>query len=641
MRVVNEMVRLSQARAVRLGFGVLAFAAVTAATSPIARYRVSTGWASYDDEGYLLIALKSFLHHGLLYDQIAAYGPFYYEFWGGIFSTLGITVNHDAGRTATMVVWVLSSLLIGLSTWRMTASILVGLATQMIAFWTLASLATEPMAAGGTAVLLVVTIVTISCFIRDRSSRFSMALLGAAVVALILVKINVGTFALVAVVLVCVVSYPALAQRRWLRPMVEVGFVALPLLLMTSKAGEAWARHYAVHVAVAALAVVIALRARGAGRRDSKELWWLGGGLLVVGVTICVAILAIGTSPSGLVDGTILGPLRFPGSTFSNPLHLSKLTYVLDPLALLGALGYWYVIRNREARPRSVYLLLVSGLSILVGLYMAFFAAGKTALLDASSAGVFQLGLLSFAWVALIPPPGKPDEATQFSRLLLPPLAVLQALHAFPVAGSQTSWSALLLTPVGALCVANGVRGIAFSLNVQRKRRAVIAFGAIAATMVMVNLVTVTLKQGLDQARTAYQGSVSLGLPGAKDVRVSPKDAANYRAIVTAIDQHCKSFVMLPEMHSFYFWTQQEPPTDYVTSAWGALNVDAYQQRVIEATRSIDGLCLLENDSVARFWALGAIPQTPLVRYLHSGFVPIATFGDYQLLKRAGRGSGS
>ena len=311
MRVVNEASRLSRARGVRLGFGVLAFAAVTVVTYPIARYGIFTGFANYDDEGYMLISLKSFLNHGWLYDVFNGYGPFYYEFWGGVFSIFGISVNHDGGRTVTMVVWVLSSLLIGLSTWRMTGSIVLGLATQLSVFEALFSLVPEPMHPGGIIVLLLSATMAFSCFVRDRTSPFSMALLGGAVMALILVKINVGIFALAAVVLVCVVSYPALARRRWLRPVVEVGFVALPLLLMSSKAGEAWARHYALHVSAAALAVVIALRARCVGRRDSKELWWLGGGLLVVGVTVLLAILAAGTSPSGLIEGIIKLPLRF------------------------------------------------------------------------------------------------------------------------------------------------------------------------------------------------------------------------------------------------------------------------------------------------------------------------------------------
>ena len=315
-----------------------------------------------------------------------------------------------------------------------------------------------------------------------------MALLGGAVMALILIKINVGIFALAAVVLVCAVSYPALARRRWLRPVIEIGFVALPLVLMSSKAGEAWARHYALHVFAAALAVVIALRARGAARRDSKELWWLGGGILVVGVTVPLVLLATGTSTSGLIDGIILLPLRFPG-VLSAPLLLPTGTYVLDLLALVGALGYWYVTREREAHPGPgpISTWLVAVLSILIGLVMAFaviFSITRfTPATTIFGPLYFRLLFLSFAWVALIQPPGKPDEGTQFARLLLPPLAVLQTLHAFPVAGSQVSWSTLLLIPVGALCIANGARWIAFSLGNQSARRTPIVIGAVTATV--------------------------------------------------------------------------------------------------------------------------------------------------------------
>lgn len=640
----NDASGLSRARGVRLGFGVLAFAAVTVVTYPIACYRIFTGFSSYDDEGYMLISLKSFLDHGWLYDAVSGYGPFYYEFWGAVFSIFGTPVNHDGGRTMTMVVWVLSSLLIGLATWRMTGSIVLGLATQLSVFEALFSLVAEPMHPGGIIVLLLSAALVFSCFVRDRTSPFSMALLGGAVMALILVKINVGIFAFAAVVLVCVVSYPALARRRWLRPLVEVGFVALPLLLISSKAGEAWARHYALHVSAAALAVVIALRARCVGRRDSKELWWLGGGLFVVGVTVP---LAAGTSPSALIDGIILLPLRFPSVSRSIPLALPNWTYVLDLLALVGALGYWYVARNRDARPSRTWTWLVSALSILIGLFMAFSVVGSITRFTTFTTLViplfFRLGLLGFAWVALIQPPGKPDEGTQFVRLLLPPVAVLQMLHAYPVAGSQLFWSTLLLIPVGALCVANGVRWITFSLGRESVRRTPFSVGAVTATVAIVVLVSIHLKHGLDQVRAAYGGSVSLGLPGAQDVRLSPQEAANYQAIVAAIDENCESLVTLPGMDSFYLWTQQEPPAGYKEAGPSTLMDDAHEQRVIEATRSIDGLCLLENVQLARFWGAGAgILPGPPVRYRHRGFAPIAKFGDdYQLLKREGNGSRS
>ncbi len=644
LRIVNEASRLSRPRGVRLGFGVLAFAAVTVVTYPIANYRIFTGFAKGDDEGYLLFFFKSFLNHGWVYDAFNGYGPFYYEFWGGVFSIFGISVNHDGGRTVTMVVWVLSSLLIGLCAWRMTGSIVLGLATQLSVFEVLFSLVRAPMHPGGIIVLLLAASVAFSCLVRDRTSPFSMALLGGAVMALILVKINVGIFALAAVALVCVVSYPALARRRWLRPVVEVGFVAVPLLLMSSKVAEAWARHYALHVSAAALAVVIALRARDVGRRDSKELWWLGGGLLVVVVAVYVAMLAAGTSPSAPIEGTILVPWRFR-TDYSLPLVLPGWTYVLDVLPLVGVLGYWYVARNREARSSLTWTWLVSVLSILIGLLMA----SASIVLTATSTMqviplILRLGVLGFAWVALIPPPGKPDEGTQFARLLLPPLAVLQVLHAFPVAGIQLFWGTLLLVPVGALCIANGVRWISFSLNDQSARRAPLAIGVIAATLALVVLVSIHLKQGLDHVRAAYGGSVSLGLPGAEDVRVSPEDAANYQAVVAAIDENCKSFVTLPQLNSFFLWTQKEPPATagYNPANWAMLFDDARQQRVIEEFRSIDGFCLVEN--VPQFRdrrAVGFPPLGPLVRYLHHDLVPIAKFGDYQLFKREGNGSRS
>ncbi|MGD1174049.1 hypothetical protein ACKUVQ_12280 [Mycobacterium seoulense] len=648
MKILNETSELSRAHGVRLGIGVLAFVALTVVTYPIARYQIFTGFRDYDDEGYMLMSLKSFLNHGWLYDVFSGYGPFYYQFWGGVFSIVGIAVNNDDGRAVTMVVWVISSLLIGLSTWRMTGSIVLGLATQLAIFQELSSLRAEPMHPGGIIVLLISAIIASSCLTRGRNSSFSLALVGGAVMALVLVKINVGIFAVVAMLLVCVVSYPTLARWRWLRPVVEVGFVALPLVLMSSKLGEAWVRQYAVHVFAAALAVVIALRARGVGRRDSKELWWLGGGFLVVGVTVLLVTVATGTSLSGLTE-IIMFPLRFAG-VFMYPLALPDWTYLLDLLAVVGALGYGYFARNCETHPSRTLTWLVSAPSILIGLFMAFsgiFAVGIGPLVIGSTTPSTRLGLLCLAWLALIQPPGDPDGQTQFARLLLPPLAVLQALHAFPVAGSQVSWSAILLIPVGALSIANGVRWAAFSLGDRRARRAPITVAAIVATVAVGGVVGIQLKQGLDQNRAAYGSSVSLGLPGAENVHVSPKEAANYQAVVAAIDKNCESFVMLPVMNSFYLWTQREPPeADYkvtVTTPTTLLD-DARQQRVIAATRSIKGLCLLEDVPLAQRWSrigTGGMPAGPLVPYLHHGFVPIAKFGDYELLKREGGGNGN
>jgi hypothetical protein len=93
----------------------------------------------------------------------------------------------------------------------------------------------------------------------------------------------------------------------------------------------------------------------------------------------------------------------------------------------------------------------------------------------------------------------------------------------------------LLLIPTGALCIANGVRWIAFSLGGHSARRTPLAIGEIAAIAALVVVSSTQLtqrfdqvtqpKQKFDQVRAAYGGLASLELPGAEDVHVEPKGA--------------------------------------------------------------------------------------------------------------------
>lgn len=622
--------------ATRIAVGALCFLAVTVVTALIAHPRMFTGFASYDDEGYMLTALKGFVNHGHLYNRVfTQYGPFYYEAFGGLFSIFGIAVTHDSGRTVTMVIWILASLMVGLATLRMTASLVLGLLTQMLVFAALGVLTNEPMHPGGIICLLLATILCLSCLLRNRPSPFAAAALGAAVAALVLVKINVGGFAAISLAYACVLSYPALARRRLLRPAVEVLFVVLPFLLLAGKFGEGWARHYALAVAIAAVGVVAVLRSRDVEARDDGELGWLLGGFLVLAVVVCATILGAGTSLSGLIDGVLRQPLR-QSDAFTIPLQLSRRLYALDLVALGGVFAYWYAARVRQGPPSRVWTALTSLFSIGVGVTMALSVGGKVLPFDVGTLPGYQFTMLPFVWVALIP---ASDAATRpgvsFARLLLPLLAVLQVLHAFPVAGSQTLWASFLLIPTGALCVANGTRGIATVVE-GVDRRSLAAFGAVAATVLAYFVVNANLREPLDAARSGYDGQVSLGLPGAGDIHLNEAEAELYGDVSAAIRRNCSATLMLPGMDSFYLWTEEEPPSGLTATGWPTLFDDSHQQQVIEETRSIPGLCLLRNLPLAEGWSNGPVPDGPLVRYLSHGFEPIVKIQDYELLKRPG-----
>ncbi|EHB49712.1 hypothetical protein MycrhDRAFT_5099 [Mycolicibacterium rhodesiae JS60] len=615
------------ARNIRLGLGVLAFAALTAGIYPIARCRMFTGFTNYDDEGYMLFSLKSFLDHDWHYIGANGYGPFYYEFWGSLFAIFGFDVTHDHGRTMTLLTWMLTSVLIGLVTWRMTSSITLGLLTQLCAFQALLSLTREPMHPGGIIVLLLATVVVFACFVRDRIARLPIALLGATVMALVLIKVNVGVFAFAAVVLVCTATYPALSRIRWLRVVVELGVIVLPLLLIKGKLGEPSVRQFAMHISVAALAVVIALRARDVSHRNSRELWWLGGGFTLVGVAVPLALIASGTSPLAILDGTILMPLRFP-TLVTLPLVLPGWTFLIDVLALLGAIIYWYISRRRESRTVAVgWIYLFAAFTFFIGLAMA---VSVTAPIPYS-----PVGLAPLAWLALIRQPGHTGDAAAFACLLLPPLAVLQTLHAYPVAGSQLSWAGLLLLPTWALCSANGIRWALASGGQQNSRLLSIRIGAVTAIIAAIAMMTIQTKHTFDRFRSAHEGSVPLALRGAEAIRVDPKLAADLRATVDAIERNCDTFVERPGMASFYLWTSQMPPTGYDPTSWWVAYDSATQQAVAQTIRRLSRVCLLENESLVKFWTPTASSPIDLGRYLDHDFLPTAKFGDYRLLQRA------
>ncbi|HEY2480200.1 MAG TPA: hypothetical protein VGI17_15915 [Solirubrobacterales bacterium] len=628
-----RVVALSEDRRFRLVVGVAGFAVVTLLTALIAHPKMFSGFSAYDDEGYMLTALKSFVNHGHLYDHVfTQYGPFYYDFWGGFFSLFSIPVTHDSGRSVVMVLWVLSSLLFGLGILRITRSIILGLGTQILTFAALEVLTNEPMHPVSSIALMLALIVVISTFVGKGESRWAMGLLGAVVAALVLTKINVGAFAVVSVALACAVSYQQFWGRRWPRILVELVFLAIPVLLMASKFDEGWARHYSVHVFATALAVVIALRANQPVRRRIGELRWLIGGFLVLAVASCLAVLVTGTSIHGLIDGVIRQPLR-QSNAFTIRMELSRREYAFDLLSVGAALAYWYASRRRT-EPGPAWLALGSVFAIVVGLTMAFSVVGQLLPFNDRSLTGYALSMLPFVWVALATTTtGEETQGFAFARLLLPLLAVLQGLHGFPVAGSQTLLSVVLVVPVGALCVSNGVRGLSRLVTVEPDRLALLGFGALVTVVIAWFVVVTYLRDPLRQSRGSYHTSYELELPGAHDIHLgNPEEVRLYENVAHAMQENCRQTVMEPGMDSFYLWSEEEPPS-LTATGWETLFDDEAQEQVIEDTASIEGLCLLRNKERAAGWGLR---EGPLVTYLEHGFKLIGKWDEYELLRREG-----
>ena len=605
-----------------------AYVGVFAAASAVAAYfgylRMFTGFSVYDDEGFMLIALRGFISGRALYDKvIVQYGPAYFEFFG-LFNTLGVPFDHDSGRFVTLALWLAIALLSGVAVFIFTHNLALGLSTHLITFGTGIAFAVEPMHPGALVCLLVIGIAAVALISAKRwSGPWPFFITGALTAAAILTKVNVGGFAAISIAFACVLTFPTLARNPPIRFLAAAGFVAVPFLLMRGDLGHAWALRLAFHVFFCALAFVLATNRSQAdpSRRLSELGWLLAGGALLALLVIAIAFLR-GSSPSDLANGVILYPLQQRGA-FELPFSVPPIPMLWDAVGLGGAF-LWASYRTRAQHPA---VLVEGGIRALVGLLIWL-----TLLVPLRFPGLISLAdplvvAVALAWVVAAPR-GRPEggfEPLDFARALVPALAILQTLHVFPVAGSQTAWAALTLVPLGAICIADGL----VQLGVSRIRM------QLAGWLVFLIFAVSWAPTAWRDSYTPYASNVSLGLPGASLVRVPPNEAVLIRQITQTIRDNCDTYISVPGLDSFYLFGHLQAPTP-LPSRYMWLSDDVpHQQALIAAADRINRLCVVENDGLITVWTNGRTVSGPLDAYIRAGFVPAFSFEKhYSILIR-------
>ena len=225
------------------------------------------------------------------------------------------------------------------------------------------------------------------------------------------------------------------------------------------------------------------------------------------------------------------------------------------------------------------------------------------------------------------------DRFSVFVRRFVPALAVLQALHAYPVAGSQRALSCFLLLIVGAILISDATIGLQ-RVHGNGSLVPLGATGAVAGLMVLLAVGTLSIQYRIAQG--SFDSGIPLGLKGANRIRLGREQVMLYRRITEAINESCKSFIALPGLNSFYLWTGQDPPSHFNVGFWTALFDDRLQEQLVRKFANIDGLCLVKNNALENFWTKGKLPRDgPLVAFSENAFQLIAVFGDYELSSRA------
>ena len=149
------------------------------------------------------------------------------------------------------------------------------------------------------------------------------------------------------------------------------------------------------------------------------------------------------------------------------------------------------------------------------------------------SANVDVLPML-LAWVAAVPPLGEPEPPfKRFLRVLLPAVAVLGVLGAYPVPGAQVGVASLMFVPVGALCLADALSALR-AWSATRGELGLARFGAAATAGTVALAGMLALGQVYLPAISntiEWHERTPLPFPGAGQVRLTPEEVEEYEGV--------------------------------------------------------------------------------------------------------------
>src|SRR5262245_8384111 len=605
-----------------------AIAAVAVATGVLGYFAMFSIFNGHDDEGYLLLSLRQYIAGDTLYRQVyTQYGPFYYAVVGGILRTLGHAATTNDGRLFTLALWLVASILMGVTAANVTRSIPLAAAAQMLSFFVLTPLISEPIHPQALVALLVAGMVAVAAAVPLHRIRFRLAALGALGAAILLTKMNIGVFAFTALGFACVAAFSS-PWPRLLRPLLYIAVIAAPFVLMLHDLSADGNLRYATVVSLGALTVV-AVASTVEPAAGTRTAWIFpttaGAGILVAVVAVVMALHGVGVQD--VIEAALITAAH-QRSFFTFPLLLPLPLIAWAVLSSAVAAG-WVLYHGRDGVPSFA----ATVGKFAVGITLWLLLLGDPLFLDPG--GGIGLGVaVGLAWYAAVPISGSIDPVSAFKRLFLATLAVLCSLQAYPVAGTQVGMALFVFVPLGALAFADGWRA-------HEARRTLPAvpmaarMRAVVAGAVLLEVAIVAWLLPLREYARRYRTGVPLRIAAADQLHLPADQAQTLEWLVRTLTQHCATFVSYPGLDSLYVMTGMRPPSGINPNDWMFMLDDVEQQAVVDAAQASPRLCAVRNRSYIRFWGQGRpVPDGPLVQFIERAFQPFESKDGYDVLLR-------
>jgi hypothetical protein len=551
----------------------------------------------YDDEGSVLVAIHRFLQHGSLYDHThGSYGPLYFTVAGFIFKVIG-DPTPEKGRFVVLVITALTVMVFAATVWRVTRSVTLSVLCEVATFLVLIPYAGSSPMHPGSMIALLVAVLGYALVAHAMDPRtYWLVVSGVVVGGLLMLKVNVGLFAIVAAVVAFVIGNARFPKS--FRILVGIGAVTFPFVATSQRLYLTDTAQFSVLVAFSVLALLVPL---SADRVDiaPRALLTTGVAMVATVVVSCIWPLLTGTPPGQLLYGVFIQPLG----------QVDHLAFAIQPriqgLGVLLTLAVLYAVIATERGGRRLVFRppwLLDGALALAGLFVL--GLGLPGGIGAWLPAIVLLPAL--AWLARSP--GTVRLALRF----LVPLSIFQLLHVYPVPGAQSTWGRVSMCVPCVIALWAGLRALPAWRSTTAWMR-VIAVGSLCV------LAIVGAKQWPGAAWHDYLAEKPLSLPGTGLIRVDPAQGREYRELTRVVRKHCDTFYSAPGFASLYIYTGLPSPTGQLASYPGALN--AREQRdIAHQLRSLarrgKRVCIVRNVRLESTWLKSSYGKGPLGKAL-------------------------
>lgn len=617
----------------------------------VGRYRFFTGLPDYDDEGYMILMFRQWIDGKALYDEVyTQYGPFHILAIGLPLRLLGVDhLSVSTGRLIMLSLQVGTTVLLALLVLKLTGSLWSALLVQFAAFYRLLDIVS--LHPGILLMFALATLLVNVVIVRRRYPNTSDWVTGAIAAAVLLTKVNVGVFLLVALAYTVAAEGRTPVFRRFLLPASEAALVAVgPVLLLTglrqveqSDATAIVSRgetvdivYWAITYVAAAITVVFFGRLwRSRAATDEFSIARMAGGFGGVVVALVALIVLFGSSIGAVVRTVLIRPV---GQADALVLLDRMTAWSLVVLVAVPALLFlaWRLVRAPRTRG---WILTSAGLRIVGAVLLFYGCLGglrSRIVIGPPIGGAFSY--VALAALVLLPLVGQTTSVNLAGRRLLAAFAVAHSLHAYPVAGVQRAFGLLFPLVCAAVVLHDGSQEALAGVENLRSRVRRPEWVLAAPTVVVLLALVWLWMPVLRSFRDAYAASVEVELPGADGVRVLEAERADVQRQVDVL-RECEQFVTLPGENSLYLYTEKEPPTGFNTVLWPTLLNDEEQQAIVDVLESTEGDVCLKTGAPWTRSGTGIDLPGPLTTYLSSEveFETVLTGPEYEIGVRSDR----